>query len=154
MTGTETAGVKLPPPLLYAAGVLAGLGLDRVAPLAPPPGAWALAAGIALLLAGIALDAWAIVTMLRKHTTLLPWGGASHLVTRGPFRISRNPIYLGYALEQAGIALMLGSWWALLLVAPVVLLMGWLVIPREEAHLSRVFGDEYARYRARVRRWI
>jgi protein-S-isoprenylcysteine O-methyltransferase Ste14 len=151
---TETAGVKFPPPLLFAAGIVAGVLLDRALPLAPPPGSWRLIMGALLVAGGLLLDVLALLVMRRARTTVLPWGSASALVTRGPFALSRNPIYLGYALEHAGVALLLGSWWGLAMLAPVVVAMDRLVIPREERHLARVFGEAYAHYRARVRRWI
>lgn len=158
MPANETAGVTFPPPLLYALGVLAGAGLDRVLPLPLP---WTmpdlvlrLLAAAPFVLAGLALDLWALAIMQRARTTVLPWGRASALVTRGPFRFSRNPIYLGYALEHVGVAIAIGSPWALVLLAPVVLAMDRLVIPREERHLATVFGADYLAFKRRVRRWI
>lgn len=154
MSAADSAGVRFPPPAIFAISLLAGALLDRVWPLAPPPGAWRTIAGAALLLAGVALDVAAIAPMARRGTTLLPWGRASALVTSGPFRFSRNPIYMGYAIECVGIALVIGSWWALLLFVAAVYVVDAYVIPREEAHLRAVFGDEYAHYQARVRRWL
>lgn len=149
-----SAGVRFPPPLLHGLALLAGVGLERLAPFFPPlPWMPRLALALLPLAVAVALDAWAIEALRRAGTTLLPWGRAEALVTRGPFARSRNPIYLGYALGHAGLALAMGSWWGLLLLAPAFLLVDRLVVPREERHLAARFGADYEEYRRRVRRW-
>lgn len=146
-------GSKLPPPLLYLAGILLGLGLDRVLPIVDaPPGFWL--PGLALVLAGLALDAWALWRLRAARTTILPWGEPSALVTDGPFRVSRNPIYVGYALEYVGAALWIGTVWGWILLPVVLAVMDRVLIPREERALDAAFGPAYASYRARVRRWV
>ena len=92
--------------------------------------------------------------MHRANTTVRPDRPATTLVTDGPFRYSRNPLYLALTFMYAGIGIIANSLWALLLLAPVVLFMSLFVIRREEAHLQRAFGAEYESYRARVRRWL
>jgi protein-S-isoprenylcysteine O-methyltransferase Ste14 len=148
-------GVRWPPPLLYIAVLAVGiiLGWAFPVPLLPPATAW-IVGGI-VTAAGIAVGPlWGIPTLHRAHTTVRPDRAATTLVTDGPFRYSRNPLYLSLTLIYAGIAIIAGSLWALLLLIPVVAFMSLFVIRREEAHLERAFGEEYVRYRTRVRRWL
>lgn len=147
----DAPGIRFPPPLLYAAGVLAGLAADRVLPL---PRLHLVTGGVFLLLCGLALDAWAFVELRRARTTVLPWRGADALVTTGPYAFTRNPIYVGYALEHAGVALLLGSLGALLALPLVLLAVARLVVAREEAHLEARFGERYQAYRRKARRWL
>ena len=76
------------------------------------------------------------------------------LVTSGPFRVSRNPMYTGHAVSLVGAALWAGSWWVLAADALAVLATRQLVIAPEEDYLTRRFGDQYETYRSRVRRWL
>jgi protein-S-isoprenylcysteine O-methyltransferase Ste14 len=148
-------GVRIPPPLLYIAVLVLGILVSAAYPvhILPPAVAWPL--GIVILAAGIALGPfWGFQTMRSADTTVRPDRAATKLVTDGPFRYSRNPLYVALTLMYAGIAIIANSLWALLLLIPVVLFMTAFVISREEAHLQRTFGEEYERYRARVRRWL
>lgn len=143
-----------PPPPTIALACLAvayGLHLGIATPvLAPPP--WNLA-GLALVFAGLALGAVATVRFRAKDTTFHPWKEPNALVTEGPYRWSRNPMYAGLALATLGLALLVGS--AMMLLAPAlfVLAMDCWVIPWEERTLEAAFGEAYRAYRARVRRW-
>jgi len=148
-------GVRMPPPLLYIVFLVIGIALSAVYPihLLPRPIAWI--AGAVILAAGIALGpVWGIRTMQRAKTTVRPDRAATTLLTDGPFRYSRNPLYVSLTLMYAGIAIIANSLWALILIIPPVAVISLFVIPREEAHLERTFGEAYERYRARVRRWL
>jgi protein-S-isoprenylcysteine O-methyltransferase Ste14 len=104
--------------------------------------------------AGLLLVGWALGLFRRRGTTFEPFGQPAALVTTGPYRISRNPMYLGMLLVMVGGALLAGS--APALVAPVgfVLTMNATQIPQEEAALEAAFGPAYRTYRRRVRRWL
>ena len=80
--------------------------------------------------------------------------GTSALITDGPYRFSRNPSYVSLTLLYVGLGIILNNAWALLLVIPVLLVMHFGVVLREERHLEAVFGDEYVRYKSTVRRWL
>jgi protein-S-isoprenylcysteine O-methyltransferase Ste14 len=90
----------------------------------------------------------------RAHTPVDPLKPTTALVTEGPFRYSRNPIYLALTLLYLGVVLLINALGILLLVVPAVLVLRYGVIAREEAYLTRKFGDAYRQYTAQVRRWL
>lgn len=143
------------PPAPYAAALVGGWWLDRkVQPLTWDWGTLGQALGWGLVGIGAALFTWTIVTFWRHRTTVNPYVGASELCTDGPFRISRNPIYLGDWFLLVGISLLLETWWPLVFAPLIWVLLRYGVIRHEEAHLQAKFGDAYRDYIARVRRWL
>lgn len=143
------------PPAPYAAAMLAGWWLDRyVRPLPWDDGAASHALGWLWAAAGLGLFAWTLWTFHRHRTTVNPYAGASRLCTDGPFRFSRNPIYLGDWLLLIGVALLLNTLWPLAFAPLVWLALRYGVIRHEEAHLEAKFGEAYRAYKARVRRWL
>jgi protein-S-isoprenylcysteine O-methyltransferase Ste14 len=151
---SETAGVIALPPLIYAAGLGAGLLLDWLLPSLDLPGSLRWLLGGALCAAGAALQTWFILGFRRARTAVDPREPTTALVTTGPYRLTRNPAYLGLALLYAGIALLANAPWALVTLAPTLAVVNWGVIKREERYLERLFGDDYLRFKARTRRWI
>lgn len=151
----DHAHVLIPPPLAWALAFFAALGLDRLYPLRfLPPNVPRLALGGAVLLAGFALALWAAGTFRRAGTGIVPHKPSTALVARGPYRFTRNPIYLGMFIGQAGFALGFDSLWMLVLLAPFYLVIRYGVVRREEAYLARKFGEAYRAYQSRVRRWL
>ena len=150
----DHAGVPVPPPSLYVAGFAVGLALDRRRPLPAPPARSAKWIGAVLLGLGAALPASGAALFRRRGTSVLPVRPTTSLVTVGPYRLTRNPMYVGFALAHAGLALWRRSTWALLMLAPVLAAVDRVVIDREERYLESAFGDEYRRYAGRVRRWL
>lgn len=143
------------PPAPYAAALLGGWWLDRN--VHALPWAWGAATrplGWLLVGAGLALFGWALATLWRHHTTVNPYKAAAELCTDGPFRFSRNPIYVGDWFLLAGVALLLGTAWPLLFAPLIWAMLRYGVIRHEEAHLEAKFGDAYRTYKARVRRWV
>ncbi len=145
------------PPILYGLAVLAAAVLAYVLPLPwlPSPMSDILfAIGWLMVAAALALDVAAMRTMHRHRTTILPNKGSDHLVTEGPFGLTRNPIYVGNTMLTLGIGLIGGIVWFL----PAALLAAFatqkLAIEREERHLDSRFGKRYRDYRKRVRRWL
>ena len=110
--------------------------------------------GIDLVIAGLALIAWAFVFHRRTEQDPDPREPSPELIGGGPYRWTRNPMYVGMALIQAGAGLALGNAWILILLAPTLWINQRYVIEREEAYLSRRFGAPYDAYRAAVRRWL
>jgi protein-S-isoprenylcysteine O-methyltransferase Ste14 len=111
-------------------------------------------AGLLIGFAGFLLGIAASIEFSRTHTTLNPHGPARQLVTSGIYRMSRNPIYLGFLLMLLGLPLYSGSYWGVILSPSYVFVMNHLVLQHEEAYLQRKFKEAYARYASRVRRWL
>jgi len=145
------------PPLVYSSAMLAAWTLEKAQPwtwLDAGLAALPRSVGAGLFAVGLLIDLWAIMTLSRHRTTVLPHAGATALVTTGPYRFSRNPIYLGNTLALAGLALLLRWGWLLLLVPVTVTAVTWLAVSREEAHLARRFPEPWQDYAQRVRRWL
>ena len=156
-TSLESPGVRFPPPFVYAAGVLAGWALDRWVHRLPIVGCCAgarEAVGAAFVLAWLALFLSAAIAFRRARTTLIPNRAASAIVTTGPYRFTRNPMYVSLVALYVGVSAMLDSGWALVLLPLVVIAIDRRVIAREERYLASAFPAEYGAYAARVRRWI
>ena len=143
------------PPAPYAAAMLGGWWLDRkVYALPLDLGAITRPLGWQLLELGLALFIWTLVTFRRHRTTVNPYRAATSLCTEGPFRLSRNPIYLGDWFILAGASLLLATGWPLVFAPLIWAMLRYGVIRHEEAHLEARFGEVYRDYRSRVRRWF
>lgn len=145
------------PPLLLVGALASGALLQRVAPLHWPPAA--VAAGFCvpgwmLIGAALLLELTVVRELQRAATTVMPNRGASHLVTGGPFRRSRNPIYVGHVALLMGLGLLLANGWWLALAPVLALALDRLAVRPEERHLCARFGEDYRVYSARVRRWL
>ena len=144
------------PPLLVLLTIAAGWIAHRYVPLAWPVSfdGSSRSAGVIAIASGLAIVAWAGIVMQRANTTILPHAAATALVSSGPFRFSRNPIYVADCLVLVGLALILGTLWIALLVPVFVGLIHWLAIRPEEHHLEAAFGQAYRDYKRRTRRWL
>jgi protein-S-isoprenylcysteine O-methyltransferase Ste14 len=142
------------PPLVYLTAILLGVALHLVRPvglLARPAGSWLGAAGVLLALI---LFVWAVRTFRAAGTPIPGDRPTTTIVGAGPYRFSRNPIYLAFSLFQLGLALWIGSLWLLVTLVPAAALMALVVVPREERYLAAHFPAAYPSYRASVRRWL
>lgn len=152
--GQDSAGVRVPPPLVYVGGLALGWGVERVMATPNLPRPAAIAAGVTGAAAALLLDGGAMRRFLRHRTAMEPWKPSSALVTSGPYRFTRNPMYLGMACVYAGAALAFGLLWSVALLPVVLVVIDRAVIAREERYLERRFGAAYLQYREQVRRWI
>ena len=150
----ENAGVIAPPPLIYLGGLAVGFALDRALPSRRLRGLRATTVGALSALTGLALMREFFMTFRRAGTPIDPRRPASTLVTDGPYRLTRNPAYLGMALLYTGITLLRGRLWPFVTLVAVLRVIDRGVIAREERYLNERFGESYADYCARVRRWI
>lgn len=110
--------------------------------------------GTVLANAGWLLALWCILLFRLRRTTVMPGGQPSGIVVRGPYRFSRNPMYLGLLAGYIGLALILDVPWALLTMLPALWLLARAILPFEEARMQAQFGDAYRDYQRRVRRWL
>jgi protein-S-isoprenylcysteine O-methyltransferase Ste14 len=140
--------------VLYGSAFVLGLILHWLVPFGHLPTLAARLAGVACFIIGAGVAHSGEKVMHRAGTNVRPDLPSTALVTDGPFRFTRNPLYVGLTLMYAGIALLIPAVWPLLLLIAVLLVMQWGVIAREERYLERKFGEAYRAYLGRVRRWI
>jgi len=141
-------------PMIFLGALVIGIVINLVFPLPIWPSIWTNVIGLVPLLVGIWLFASARTAFRRRRTPVLSWETSVELVQDGPYRFSRNPLYLSIVLMYLGTSLIVNS------LVPLVVLILMLIrfdrhqIPREERYLQERFGEEYSRYKARVHRWI
>ena len=150
----DAPGVVAKPPLIYVAGLLLGLALDYVFPIAVLPNTVQYVAGFALIGVSVLLVASVLRRFKRAGTNIDVHKPTTAIVTEGPFRYSRNPAYVALSLLYAGIGIAADSLWVLGLLIPILIIMRYGVIQREERYLERKFGEDYLRYKRAVRRWL
>ena len=146
------------PPAFFVAGFLIGLWLESIYPIqfvarSASPRSWGTA-GWAIAILGLIFSFWGILTFQRAHTPMFPYGTAKRVVQNGPYRFTRNPMYVGGAITYVGIALAMNVIWPIVLLPLVLWSLFVFVISEEEKYLGELFGDDYAAYKRRVRRWI
>lgn len=151
---SDHPGVVVLPPLLFAGAFAIGLILHWLHPISILRGAITLCLGIALCVVSGWFALWAEHTMKKAGTNINPLRPATALVTSGPFRFCRNPLYLSLVLLYLGLALAMNRLWPLVLLVPALVVLHYGVILREERYLEAKFGDAYRDYRASVRRWL
>lgn len=147
--------VFIPPPLFYLAGFIGGVFLDYNAAIwSSVPSLAAEIFGVIDIALGFALVGWGMGWFAKNKTGIVPVSPASKLVMTGPYRFTRNPMYVGLALAYMGGVLIMQSAWALILLLPVMWVIRYYVIAREEKYLHALFGQDYVDYCLRVRRWF
>lgn len=141
------------PPAIYLIAIATGLALQLAWPISFAPRS-AVPFGLLIMSLAAAIFLWSVRTFRSAHTPVAGNQPTTAVVSVGPYRFSRNPIYLAFTMCQIGAALCLDSAWLLVTLLPAIALMSFVVIPREERYLGLRFGEEYSRYRASVRRWL
>ena len=150
----DTPGVIAFPPFIYGIPWLAGLVVHLLFPVHVLPSGPARALGGALIALSVVFIGWARWAMHRVGTDPNPMKPATALVVAGPFRLTRNPMYVSLTALYVGLSLAVNALWPLVLLPAVLIVMQRGVIKREERYLERKFGEPYRAYRARVRRWL
>ena len=154
MPSPDSPRIFVPPPLIVAVTLLVGLWFDGRLQSWPNTPPLLLIIGSGLTTAGFSLIGIALRLFRRARTRPEPWQPATELVQTGIYRFTRNPMYLGMLVTYAGVALMLQSPAAGLLLIPLGVVIDRFVIAREEAYLRDCFGRSYDVYRSKVRRWL
>ena len=147
--------MRIPPPLIFVAVFFMGFGLQQLVPITLNSTNVISAGhmiGLGLVICGGLLALSCVGIFLGARTTIIPFGSASSLVTRGPYRLTRNPMYVSLMLAYLGVVGLLIQPWSLFLLPLPVAVMHTVVIPFEEARLREVFGSEFHQYCANVRR--
>jgi protein-S-isoprenylcysteine O-methyltransferase Ste14 len=150
----DHASVRIHPPILLFLHIFAAFLLNWLFPLPfvfPEVLVWV---GYLLILVGLGLAISASGQFIQAHTTLDPHGSVTEIVTSGPYRFSRNPIYLGFVCLLIGLSFAFRTYWGVLLSPVLTASLYQLVIKHEEAYLENKFGDMYTSYQSRVRRWL
>ena len=147
-------GIRLHPPIIYAISILAGIGLNNLWPLAMPYGLHNRIYGVILIAVAILLAAWSLFEFHKADTDVRPDKPDSTLLTSGPYRFTRNPLYIVLTLAQLTVAIWLNNLWILLLAIPSVIVISLYAIAREERYLETLFGQQYLDYKKQVRRWL
>ena len=154
MKDGDNPGVVAFPPLIFAIFAAVGIGIHFLIPVHLLSYSLALVIGIGMALLAVALAIWANGVMKAAGTNVRPDMPTLTIVRTGPYRFTRNPMYLSLCLAQVAIAFVVDDWVALLLVIPLALILHFGVVVREERYLEAKFGAQYLALKKEVRRWI
>lgn len=148
--------MRVPVPWVFVLTYLVGaeLGSFRRLTIRPESAVVSMIAGGVLFAVGAVIAGWSLVLFRKARTTTVPGNTSAKLVTSGPYRFTRNPMYIGLTLAYMGEAGLLKQIWPVIVLPLILGYLNWTVIPVEEARLKAVFQDEYEQYRSRVRRWV
>lgn len=153
-TESDNAGVVALPPLLYGVTFVAVLALRWFWPLPILGRTMGLYSGLALAMIAVAVAIWGSRTLRIAGTNVNPSLPATVVVTSGPFRYSRNPLYFALTVFYLGLTLAFNTWWGIILLVPLLIVMHYGVVLREERYLEQKFGETYRQYRSAVRRYL
>lgn len=146
--------ISAPPPFIFLFSIVVGWLLNWVIPLPLLYPLWGWIVGLMFMAVGLLLGFSALFAMRRSGTPVDPYETPTALVVDGPYRFTRNPIYLGFTFITLGLVCLINSLWLVLLLPLTLIVVDRGVIAREEIYLERKFGEAYTSYKARVRRWI
>lgn len=151
----RSPAVHFPPPFLFVVGIAAGWAMNQKFPLQLNAKVPAQAVvSWCIIVSGISLMIWGLFTFRRARTAIYPNQPARELVANGPYRFSRNPMYVGLTIMTVGIGLLADNAWMLIMLPATLFILWKLVIQKEERYLLSKFGSVYEKYQQQVRRWI
>jgi protein-S-isoprenylcysteine O-methyltransferase Ste14 len=154
--GEKGADVRFPPPLVFVGAVIVGVIVDRfIAPISfPLTSTIAISSGLVLMAAAMALAFAARAHFKRTGQNVKPWEPTPELIFEGPYRYTRNPMYVALTLLQISIGLLLNNVWVSLLAVLALIIVHFIAVLPEETYLSGKFGESYRAYLTRVRRYL
>lgn len=153
-TDEDGPGVRFNPTLITAVSMLGGIAIDQLHPLPLPPDLPGTAIGAVIMCIAFALVFWSLRQYHHADTEVRPDRPDTALITGGPYRFTRNPLYIVLALVQITVAFWLNNLWILALTPVTMIIIARYAVTREERYLEKKFGQEYLEYKQQVRRWI
>jgi protein-S-isoprenylcysteine O-methyltransferase Ste14 len=149
-------GVKLPPPMIYAAVFTMAIPIQKRIPindllLKTPPAHFISFFSFILAIFFISRS---LFQFSRTKNTVITVKAATSLQTTGIFQKTRNPMYVGLLMVYVGLTCLIGNWWNVIFIPLLLIIIQEYVIKREEQYLSRAFGEDFIQYKQNVRRWI
>ena len=152
----QGAHVRFPPPLVFLSAILLGVVFEYFVVPAPVPVGRAISAigGLLLLVVGLGFIASARILFTRTGQSPIPWKPSPALILKGPYRFTRNPMYLGVTLCELGLGLAVNNLWISLFAVPALVTVHFIAVRPEERYLSEKFGESYKAYLAQVRRYL
>lgn len=154
-TAERGARVGFPPPLVFVGGILAGVVVKRLAPAAIPLGSQLrIGVGLVVLVAGLGFILAARRHFVRTGQNPIPWKPTPELIFDGPYRFTRNPMYVGMTLMEIGVGVAMDNPWIALFALPALLIVHFIAVLPEERYLSEKFGQSYKGYLGQVRRYL
>jgi protein-S-isoprenylcysteine O-methyltransferase Ste14 len=153
-TPADNPGVVARPPLLYGGAFLVVLVFRWLWPMPIFGHVVALWPGLMFVVLGVGIAIWGRRTLQTAGTNVNPALPATAIVNSGPFRFSRNPLYLALTLLYFGLTLAFNTWWGIVVLVPLLIIMHRGVVLREERYLEQKFGETYRQYRSKVRRYL
>ena len=156
-TSAEPAArVRFPPPLVFLGGILLGVACAYLLMPAPVPfgRTMGVIGGVVLLVAGVAFILAARIHFTRTGQSPIPWKPSPSLILRGPYRFTRNPMYVGMTLIELGVGLAVNNLWISAFAVAALVTVHFIAVRPEERYLSEKFGDSYKAYLAQVRRYL
>ena len=152
----DGAKVRFPPPLVFLGAIVLGVIVQHKAmPLSLVFARWLrLAAAVLILACGVSLVASARILFKRTGQNPIPWKPTPELILQGPYRFTRNPMYVGVTLFVIGLGLAVNNLWISLFAAPALLVVHFIAVLPEERYLGAKFGESYQSFLAQVRRYL
>jgi len=150
----DSSNVIAPPPLIYLGGLLLGILLHYVKPLEIFRNSYLIPLGWILIFISVIIFVMATKSFVKAHTEINPHKPTTSIIMNGVYSFSRNPIYLSMTILYLGVATLFNELWLLIILIPVLFIIRYGVIKREESYLTKKFGKKYTDYKASVRRWL
>ncbi len=150
----DSANVIAPPPFIYLGGILLGLFLHYIKPLEIFKNSYLIPLGWILIVISIIIFVMAVKSFARAKTNISPYEPTTSIIMKGPYNFSRNPIYLSMTIFYFGIMTLLNDLWFLIILIPLLFIIQYGVIKREEKYLTKKFGKKYMDYKKCVNRWL
>lgn len=150
----NSPGIMIPPPLIYFTGFLSACAIDRFYPTTMFDHQLSIVLAVIAVMPSAFFGLWSLLEFGRAKTSLLPHKPSSYLVIVGPYRVTRNPMYVSLTLLYISLGFLLGIAWALIILPAVIFIINIYVIRREELYLESKYGEQYRAYKKQVGRWL